>query len=159
MHGKYPKIGGFGGFWGWKLKPVSFWTPKGTSLCQHTHFDVLLTEIGPQLWPQDCFNEQTGYSSWTRFKMTVGVYPVFVNYKFLAWNLIGPSFLNKICYPMCQSDEPFRSYSIFLNFCLVPAAILDFKKCTILPTRCFDTHKGKLGLKFGENRLNGSKDI
>ena len=47
----------------------------------------------------------------------------------------------------------------FVNFRLVPAAILDFKKCTILPTRCLDTHKRKLGLKFGENRFNGSKDI
>ena len=47
----------------------------------------------------------------------------------------------------------------FVNFRLVPAAILDFEKCTILPILCIDIHKGKLGLKFGENRFIGSKDI
>ena len=159
MHWKYPKIRGFGGFWGWKLKPVAFWITKGTSLWQHTHFDVLLAKIDPQLWSQDCFNEQTGNSSWTRFKMTVGVYPAFVNYKILARNLIGPSFLNKICYLVCQSDEPFRSYSIFCEFSPSASGHLGFLKCTILPIRCLDTHKGTLGLKFCENRFNGSKDI
>jgi hypothetical protein len=47
----------------------------------------------------------------------------------------------------------------FVNFHVVPAAILDFKKITTLPCRCLGNQSGKQILKFGLNRFNGSKDI
>ena len=47
----------------------------------------------------------------------------------------------------------------FVNFHVVPAAILDFKKFTTLPCRYLGNQSGKEGLKFGQNRFNGSKDI
>jgi len=48
---KVPPKWGFWRFYGWKLKNLSFWTPKGPSLCQNTRFDVLLVQIGRRVCP------------------------------------------------------------------------------------------------------------
>jgi hypothetical protein len=41
----------------------------------------------------------------------------------------------------------------------VPAAILDFQKCTFGASRSTEAHNGEAELKFGENRLSGAKVI
>ena len=48
---------------------------------------------------------------------------------------------------------------IFVNFQITPAAILDFRKCTFGAQQCLGSDEWKLGLKFCENRSNGSEVI
>jgi len=48
---------------------------------------------------------------------------------------------------------------IFCKFLIAPAAILDFGKCTFGAQQYLGSDKWKLGLKFGENRSNGSEVI
>ena len=50
MRWKCPKFG-FLAILRWKLKYLSFRTPKGTSLWQNTCLDVSLAKIGPRVWP------------------------------------------------------------------------------------------------------------
>ena len=59
----------------------------------------------------------------------------------------------------CKSDEPFRSYSFFVNFSFSSAAILDFEKLHFCAFHSVDGVKAKLHTKFGENRSNGSEVI
>ena len=47
----------------------------------------------------------------------------------------------------------------FVNFHIAPAAILDFRKCTFGAKRCLGRDEWKIGLKFCENRSNGSEVI
>ena len=48
---------------------------------------------------------------------------------------------------------------LFVNFQVMPAAILDFRKCTFGAKQCLGSDEWKLGLKFGENRSKGSEVI
>ena len=50
----------------------------------------------------------------------------------------------------------FEVIRLFVNFHIVPAAILDFRKCTFYAPQCLGDDEMKLGLKFCENRSNCS---
>ena len=47
----------------------------------------------------------------------------------------------------------------FVNFQITPAAILDFRKCTLGAKQCLGIDELKPVLKFCENRSNGSEVI
>ena len=91
--------------------------------------------------------------------MAGGGHIVYKNSGVLTWHLTGGAYLTLNAEHGANRIIRVEVIQLFVNFQIMPAAILDFRKCTSGAQRCLGGDEWKLVLKFGENQSKGSEVI